>query len=100
MVPRSSVLGAILLTGYLGGAVATHARIGDSLWPGHVMPFLVATFLWLGLLLRDERVRAMLPLRKYPEPVSLLVSIPLALAGFVLALFVAILLQPGTYHIE
>jgi hypothetical protein len=60
MVRRTSVLGAILLTGYLGGAVATHVRVGDS--------FLFAAgfgvVIWLGLYLRDERLRALIPLRR------------------------------------
>jgi hypothetical protein len=60
VVPRTAVLGAILVTGYLGGAVATHVRIGD---PSFVMPALLGVFAWAGLYLRDPRVRALLPLR-------------------------------------
>jgi fucose permease len=59
LVPRTAVLGAVLLTGYLGGAVATHVRVGDVF----VAPLLVGVFVWVGLFLRDERVRALLPLR-------------------------------------
>lgn len=62
-VPRTAVLGAVLLTGYLGGAVATHVRIGD---PAFVMPLLVGVVAWAGLYLRDERLRALLPLRRRP----------------------------------
>lgn len=63
LFPRTSVLGAILWTGYLGGAVATHVRLGHSLF-GHILfPTYVAAFFWVGLWLRDERLRALLPLR-------------------------------------
>jgi len=61
LVPRTSVLGAVLLTGYLGGAVATHVRIGD---PSAVMPFVLGVLLWAGLYLRDARLHALLPLRR------------------------------------
>jgi DoxX-like protein len=60
LVPRTSVLGAILLTGYLGGATATHLRIGE---PFH-MAVLLGMLVWGGLYLRDERLRAILPLRQ------------------------------------
>jgi hypothetical protein len=59
--PRTSVLGAILMTGYLGGAVATHVRIGD---PGYPTAIVMGIFVWAGLYLRDERLRALLPLRR------------------------------------
>lgn len=59
IVPQTAVLGAILLTGYLGGATATHLRIGDPFFG----PILVGVALWLGLFLRDRRLRALLPLR-------------------------------------
>ncbi len=59
-VPQTAVLGAVLLTGYLGGAVATHVRVGQP-W---FAPFLMAVVVWAGLYLRDPRVRALLPLRK------------------------------------
>jgi hypothetical protein len=58
VVPRTAVLGATLLTAYLGGAVATHVRIGDPF----VIPIMLGVLLWAGLYLRDERVRALLPL--------------------------------------
>lgn len=59
-VPQTSTLGAILLTGYLGGAVATHVRIGEGFAPAIVLGVLV----WGGLFLRDERFGKLLPLRK------------------------------------
>lgn len=62
-IPRTSVLGAILLTGYLGGAVASQLRIGEPLFSYVLFPVYVAVLLWLGLFLRDERLRALLPLR-------------------------------------
>ncbi|MGA7694579.1 MAG: DoxX family protein [Candidatus Sulfotelmatobacter sp.] len=58
-VPRTSVLGAILLTGYLGGATATHVRVGEPFY----LPIIVGIVVWLGLYLRDERLRALIPLR-------------------------------------
>jgi len=60
IVPRTSVLGAILWTGYLGGAVATHVRIGNPLFSHILFPIYVAALLWGGLWLRDRRVRALL----------------------------------------
>jgi hypothetical protein len=62
-IPRSSVFGAILLTGYLGGAVATHVRTGSPLFSHILFPVYVAALVWGGLFLRDERVRALVPLR-------------------------------------
>ena len=59
-VPRTAVLGAILLTGYLGGATATHVRIGDP----YVGPVIGGVLVWLALFLRDGRLRALLPLRR------------------------------------
>ena len=60
LVPRTAVLGAILWTGYLGGAVATHVRVGSPLVGQTLFPVYVATLLWAGLWLRDRRVRALL----------------------------------------
>jgi hypothetical protein len=60
LIPRTSVLGAILMTGYLGGAVATHARMSDWMF---LAPFILGTLVWLGLLLREPRLRPLLPLR-------------------------------------
>jgi hypothetical protein len=63
-IPRSSILGAILLTGYLGGAVATHTRHGDPLFSHILFPVYVGILAWAGLYLRDERLRELVPLRK------------------------------------
>ena len=65
-VPRTAVLGALLLTGYLGGAVATHVRVGSPLLSHVLFPTYVAALLWGGLVLRDARLRALLPLRREP----------------------------------
>jgi len=59
VVPRTKVLGAVLLTGYLGGAVATHVRVGDPF----LIPVVVGILVWVGLYLRDPRVRALATLR-------------------------------------
>lgn len=61
VIPRTAVLGATLMTGYLGGAVATHVRVGDPGWP---LALILGVFVWGGLYLRDERLRALLPLRQ------------------------------------
>jgi hypothetical protein len=63
IVPRTSVLGAILLTGYLGGAVATHVRIGSPLPTHTLFPIYLGILVWLGLYLRNARLRELLPLR-------------------------------------
>ena len=63
LVPLTSVLGAILLTGYLGGAVATHVRINAGVFP-IVFPIIIGTLVWLGLYFRDARLQALVPLRK------------------------------------
>ncbi len=62
-IPRTSILGAILLTGYLGGAVATHLRIGDPLFSQALFPVYMGVLLWGGLFLREDRLRALIPLR-------------------------------------
>jgi uncharacterized membrane protein YphA (DoxX/SURF4 family) len=59
VIPRTSVLGAILLTGYLGGAIATHVRASEPF----VFQVILGVLVWLGLYLRDERLRALIPLR-------------------------------------
>lgn len=61
--PKTSVLGAILLTGYLGGAVATHVRIGNPLFTHILFPVYIGIMLWLGLYLRDGRLRALVPIK-------------------------------------
>ena len=63
MIPRTSVLGAILLTGYLGGATATHVRVGGPLF-SILFPGIFGILIWGGLFLRDERLRALIPLRR------------------------------------
>jgi hypothetical protein len=63
-VPVTSVLGAILLTGYLGGAVATHVRVGSPLATHTLFPVYLGILIWLGLYLRDARVSDLLPLRR------------------------------------
>ena len=60
LIPRTAVLGAILLTGYLGGAIATHVRVGDALFP-IIFPLIVGAMLWGGLYLRNERLRSLVP---------------------------------------
>ena len=60
LIPQTSVLGAILLTGYLGGAIATHVRIDDP-W---LSPVIIGVLIWLGVYLRDARLRALIPLRR------------------------------------
>lgn len=63
VIPRTAVLGAILWTGYLGGAVATHVRLGNPLFSHILFPVYVALLLWGALWLRDARVRALVPVR-------------------------------------
>jgi len=60
LIPRTSVLGAILMTGLLGGATITTLRIGDPTYP---MPIVLGMMAWGGLYLRDRRLRALIPLR-------------------------------------
>ena len=62
LIPPTAVLGAILLTGYLGGAVATQVRAGQGLFP-ILFPVVVGVLLWGGLVLRDDRLRTLIPLR-------------------------------------
>src|SRR5260370_13244586 len=63
-MPRTSILGAILLTGYLGGAVASNVRMGNPLFGYVLFPVYVGVLLWVGLFLRDVRLRALIPLRR------------------------------------
>jgi DoxX-like family len=63
VTPRTSVLGAILLTGYLGGAIATHVRVGNPLFTHTLFPIYVAAMAWGGLYLREDRLRALVPVR-------------------------------------
>jgi hypothetical protein len=61
VIPQTAVLGAVLLTGYLGGAIATHVRISD---PSFVGPLILGVMAWAGLYLREGRLRPLLPLRR------------------------------------
>lgn len=63
VIPRTSPLGAVLLTGYLGGAVASHLRVGDPFFSHVLFPVYVGLLIWGGLFLRDEKVRELLPFR-------------------------------------
>lgn len=60
LIPATSILGAILVTGYLGGAIATHVRIGEPWY----LQFVFGVLVWGGLYLRDPRLRALIPLRR------------------------------------
>ena len=59
-IPQTSLLGAILITGYLGGATASHLRVGEPFY----LPVIIGVLFWLGIYLREERLRALVPLRK------------------------------------
>lgn len=59
-IPATSVLGAILLDGYMGGAICTHWRVGDPV----VIPVALGILIWLGLYLREDRLKELLPLRR------------------------------------
>jgi len=65
VIPQTSVLGAVLLTGYLGGAIASYVRVGEASPP--LVPLTTALLAWLGIFLREERLRALLPLRRRPH---------------------------------
>ena len=62
VIPPTSVLGAVILTGYMGGAIASYVRIGELYPP--LVPLTTAMLAWLGIYLRDERLRALLPFRR------------------------------------
>jgi hypothetical protein len=59
VIPQTSVLGAVLLTGYLGGATATHVRASENF----AAPIVIGVLVWVALYLRDPRIRALLPFR-------------------------------------
>jgi hypothetical protein len=60
LIPQTAVLGAILLTGYLGGAIAIHVRVGDPI----VAVIIAGVLVWAGLYLRDDRLHALIPFRR------------------------------------
>jgi uncharacterized protein YndB with AHSA1/START domain len=103
VIPRTSVLGAVLLTGYLGGATATHVRVGEPSW----LPVVFGVLVWGGLYLRDARLRALLPLRRDPSAdpaarwgiVPAIGNVLLGLAVVVALLVVAVALQPADYRV-
>lgn len=73
VIPQTAVLGAVLLTGYMGGAIASYVRIGELYPP--VVPLTTALLAWLGLYLREERLRTLLPFRttsraRIPDPAA------------------------------
>lgn len=64
LIPATSILGAILLTGYLGGALLSHLRAGDPIFSHVLFPADIGALMWLSLLLREERLRALIPFRR------------------------------------
>jgi DoxX-like family len=64
VIPHTAPIGAIMLTGYLGGAIATHVRVGSPFLSHTLFPIYVAGLIWGGLFLRDERVRTLISLRR------------------------------------
>jgi hypothetical protein len=64
LIPRTAIVGAVLLTGYLGGAIASHVRVGNPLFTHILFPVYIAILIWLGLYLRDARVRMMITPKK------------------------------------
>jgi len=63
VTPRTSVLGAVLLTGYMGGAVSTHVRAGSSLFET-IFPVILGVLIWMGIFMRDAQLRQLIPLRR------------------------------------
>jgi hypothetical protein len=63
VTPRTSVLGAVLLTGYMGGAVSTHVRAGSSLFET-IFPVIFGVLIWMGIFMRDAQLRQLIPLRR------------------------------------
>ena len=62
LIPRTAILGAVLLTGYMGGAIASYVRLGELYPP--LVPLTTAMLAWLGIYLREPRLRALLPIRR------------------------------------
>jgi hypothetical protein len=102
-LPRTAVLGAVLLTGYFGGAISTHVRVGDPFVP----PVFLAMLAWVGLYLRDPRLRALLPGRTDPSldgapgrgRTSRFRKILVGVVTVVVVLAIFIALQPGSYRV-
>jgi hypothetical protein len=67
LIPQTAVLGAVLLAGYIGGAICTHWRVGDPFF----VQILLGIFVWLGIYLREPRLKDLIPLRKPSLPVDL-----------------------------
>ena len=66
--PRTALLGAILLTGHLGGAVASHVRVGHSVFETYIFPVIVGALIWGGLWLRDPVLQRLVPIRRADSP--------------------------------
>mgnify|MGYP003575280675 FL=1 len=64
LIPRTAIFGAVLLTGYLGGAIATHVRVGSPLFSHVFFPIYVALLVWGGVFLRCPRLRALIPVQR------------------------------------
>jgi uncharacterized protein YndB with AHSA1/START domain len=103
LIPRTSVLGAILLTGYLGGATATHVRVGEPFY----MPVVLGVLVWGGLYLRDRRLRALVPGRSDPSGdvtprrgmLHVLKKILVGFVALVVVLVLVVALQPAEYRV-
>jgi len=103
LLPRTSILGAILLTGYLGGATATHVRVGEPFY----IPVVLGVLLWSGLYLREPRLRALVPGRSDPSAGSppsrgvlwALKNIFLVFVTVVVVFLLVVALQPGDFQV-
>jgi DoxX-like family len=63
VIPRTSTFGAILMTGYLGGAISTHVRAGSTLFET-IFPVILGTLMWAGIYVRDAQLRKLIPVRR------------------------------------
>ena len=101
VIPQTAVLGAILLTGYLGGATATHVRVGDP----YFAPIVLGILVWGGLYLRDPRLRVLIPLRSNPFAPSaaakrpVLKAVALSFVALVTVLVLVVALAPAEFRI-